>query len=65
MLLHDAVFLGGQPPRLGQDVLGDADLADVVQQRGLVDDLDMVGVQPIARASAVEYSATFCEWLKV
>lgn len=48
MLLHDAVFLGGQPPRLGQDVLGDADLADIVQQRGLVDDLDMVGVQPIA-----------------
>ena len=33
MLLDDFVFLGGQRPRLHQDVIADADLADVVEER--------------------------------
>ncbi len=40
VLLHHLEFLGRQPARLEQDAIRDADLADVVQRRRLVEQLD-------------------------
>ena len=45
MLLDDAVFLLCQARGLGEDGLRRADLANVVQQPRLADDLDVLGVQ--------------------
>jgi hypothetical protein len=38
--LHDLEFLVGEPAGLGEDVVGDADLADVVQRCGLYERFD-------------------------
>ena len=49
MLLDDLVLLRGELARLAQDVVRDADLADVVQQAGDPDGLDELGLRPSAR----------------
>ena len=42
--LHDLKFPVAQPAGLEQDAVGNADLADVVQRAGLVDQADVFGV---------------------
>ena len=45
VLLHDVVFGGGQRAGLAQDVVRDADLADVVEEAGDADGRDDVGIE--------------------
>jgi hypothetical protein len=46
VLAHDVPLLAGQRARLVQDPVGHPDLADVVQQRGVADALDLDLVEP-------------------
>jgi hypothetical protein len=41
--LHDLALLGGEASGLVEDVVGDADLADVVEDGGVADELGVGG----------------------
>ena len=49
MGLHRVVLLGCEVPALEQDVVGDRDLADVVQRRRLAQALDLFAAEPHTR----------------
>jgi len=55
VLLHDLPLVGGQRPRLVEDVVGDRDLADVVQQRGGLDSVDLLVVHAQAAGHALDH----------
>ena len=63
MLLDDVVLAGGQRPRLAQHLVGDANLADVVQQRAEPERLRArPRVSCSARPIATDSTLTRSEW---
>jgi hypothetical protein len=61
VLAHELPFLAGQPADLVQDAVGNADLADVVQQRRVADPLDFDLVEAQRGGDGLAMSTTEAE----
>ena len=65
MLLHDVEFFVGQRAGLLEHAVVHADLADVVQQRGDAQAVEIFGGEAEGFADEEEYLATRSEWPRV